>query len=239
MFVNNRYLKIYENFINKKKNKGKTKSDFYESHHIIPRSLGGTNDASNLVDLTPREHFFAHLILSKITKDEHQIKMAHALRMMSGLNKSRKIINSRQYELSKSIIYNVLRAAGKDYQEEKLIQNSILTEYTDIDKVLERGVCKCCGIRPRAVNYIKNNRTFYRSKCDVCLEGKNEFRVPAWKIEGYTKNKSCEICNFAAKFTEQLTVITEKRKYKTICLNCQAEIKVNERMSILKPSVDF
>lgn len=32
-------------------------------HHIVPRYLGGTDDSTNLVELTPEEHAEAHLIL--------------------------------------------------------------------------------------------------------------------------------------------------------------------------------
>ena len=32
-------------------------------HHIIPRHMGGTNDASNIVELTVKEHAEAHRIL--------------------------------------------------------------------------------------------------------------------------------------------------------------------------------
>ena len=38
-------------------------------HHIIPKSLGGSNDKSNLVLLTPEEHF-AHYYLWKFTSDK-------------------------------------------------------------------------------------------------------------------------------------------------------------------------
>jgi hypothetical protein len=37
-----------------------------ETHHIIPRCMNGTNDSTNLVELTPEEHFLAHLLLMKI-----------------------------------------------------------------------------------------------------------------------------------------------------------------------------
>jgi hypothetical protein len=30
---------------------------YVEKHHIIPKSLGGSNDKSNLVKLTAKEHF--------------------------------------------------------------------------------------------------------------------------------------------------------------------------------------
>jgi hypothetical protein len=37
-----------------------------ERHHILPRSMGGTDDWDNLVRLTPREHYLAHLLLYRM-----------------------------------------------------------------------------------------------------------------------------------------------------------------------------
>lgn len=63
--------------------KSRGKIDVYtEKHHILPRSLGGTNDLDNLVHLTGREHFVAHRLLVKITKDDDQNKMIFALNCM-------------------------------------------------------------------------------------------------------------------------------------------------------------
>jgi hypothetical protein len=39
---------------------------YTEQHHIVPRSFGGSDDISNLVKLTAREHYVAHLLLWKI-----------------------------------------------------------------------------------------------------------------------------------------------------------------------------
>lgn len=39
---------------------------YAERHHVIPRCLGGTNDRSNIVRLTPEEHFLIHLLLVKM-----------------------------------------------------------------------------------------------------------------------------------------------------------------------------
>lgn len=41
-------------------------NQYTESHHIIPRCMGGTDEKSNLVELTPEEHFVAHLLLMRI-----------------------------------------------------------------------------------------------------------------------------------------------------------------------------
>lgn len=39
---------------------------YTENHHIVPRSLGGTNDNNNLVYLLPEEHLFVHKLRWKI-----------------------------------------------------------------------------------------------------------------------------------------------------------------------------
>lgn len=41
---------------------------YYERHHIIPKCMGGSNARTNLVLLTPEEHYLAHLLLVKIYK---------------------------------------------------------------------------------------------------------------------------------------------------------------------------
>lgn len=49
------YTKIYNLIIEKRKVVIPT--GYVEEHHIIPRSLGGSDDKSNLVKLTAKEHF--------------------------------------------------------------------------------------------------------------------------------------------------------------------------------------
>jgi hypothetical protein len=77
----NKYQKWYNNITNNAKDR--VLESYTESHHIIPKSLGGTDDESNLVDLTAQEHFLCHWLLTKIypTGEEHW-KMLNALRIM-------------------------------------------------------------------------------------------------------------------------------------------------------------
>ena len=64
------YEKLYQSLIQKRKTNPISKEDQYcECHHIIPKSEGGTDDKDNLVNLTAREHFIAHLLLAKIYDD--------------------------------------------------------------------------------------------------------------------------------------------------------------------------
>jgi hypothetical protein len=41
-------------------------TEYKESHHIVPRCMRGTDNPTNLVDLTPEEHYICHLLLVKI-----------------------------------------------------------------------------------------------------------------------------------------------------------------------------
>lgn len=38
----------------------------YDRHHINPRCIGGSDCKDNIIRLTPKEHFIAHLLLAKI-----------------------------------------------------------------------------------------------------------------------------------------------------------------------------
>lgn len=58
------YQKIYDNIIHNRLLNSIT-DGYTECHHILPKSLGGSNDKSNLINLTAREHFICHLLLTK------------------------------------------------------------------------------------------------------------------------------------------------------------------------------
>lgn len=59
------YWNVIKQAISREDIKG-TKGIDYEVHHIIPKSIGGSNKTYNLVKLTIREHIFVHDILSHI-----------------------------------------------------------------------------------------------------------------------------------------------------------------------------
>ena len=61
--------------------KHRTVDVYTEMHHIIPRCVGGTDELANLVKLTAREHFIAHLLLFKMYP-QHQYKLIKAVNMM-------------------------------------------------------------------------------------------------------------------------------------------------------------
>lgn len=63
------YKRIYDKIISNAKNRVSNKDNYFEKHHIIPKFDNGVDNKDNLVKLTAREHYIAHLLLLKIYKN--------------------------------------------------------------------------------------------------------------------------------------------------------------------------
>lgn len=89
------YRKIYSQLINYRQTNPAT--GYTEKHHILPRSLGGSDCCTNLVRVTAREHFIAHLLLTKMYQPGtvEYYKMVCAFTMM--LYTRNKCVTSRTY----------------------------------------------------------------------------------------------------------------------------------------------
>lgn len=73
---NIRLIERYIKFIDRCK--GVTFSGPIEKHHIIPRSFGG-GKGDNIIALSARHHYIAHLILAKATGSPKMIKALHKM----------------------------------------------------------------------------------------------------------------------------------------------------------------
>jgi len=105
LFIKNKYTNWYNSIITNAQQHNRTKlkkshPDYvrYEKHHIIPKSLGGNNDTTNLVHLTLREHFVCHWLLTKMLSGKEKQKMLCALRFLNGNYRK----SSRIYEYIKT-----------------------------------------------------------------------------------------------------------------------------------------
>lgn len=107
------YKHIYNQIIEHARNRA-TISGYSEIHHIVPRSLNGSDDHDNLVRLTAREHFICHYLLTKMyaagTNEWH--RMNHAFLMMKSDNDKRdRYFNSRLYEACRKNFSTVMSQA--------------------------------------------------------------------------------------------------------------------------------
>jgi len=101
-FINNKYTKIYYQIVSKATSRSLDASIYSEKHHVIPRSLGGIDDNTNIVVLTAREHFICHWLLTKMTSDDDKKKMVYAhWRMVNTKNSNRYNVTSKIYEFAK------------------------------------------------------------------------------------------------------------------------------------------
>ena len=115
MFNNTKYTKIYNNIIDKAKNR--ILFGYKERHHVLPQSMGGNNKKENLVYLTAREHFVCHWLLVKMTSGSDKAKMLYALNMMRVKNdlqdRYSTNITSRVYEKYRQELSEVISKTNK------------------------------------------------------------------------------------------------------------------------------
>lgn len=100
MFLPNKYSKMYYKIINHYQENPPT-DGYFERHHIIPKSLGGSNDQSNIVALTAKAHFVCHHLLTKMTSDQDKIKMIHAFWRMIHAPQHSQPITAKVYQVIK------------------------------------------------------------------------------------------------------------------------------------------
>lgn len=97
-FKQNKYTKWYYNII-EAANLRPLISGYIEKHHIIPKSLGGSDKKINIVPLTAREHFIVHLLLIRMVHEKEVYKMVHAI-----IRFTSKVSNAKEYNLLRKYV---------------------------------------------------------------------------------------------------------------------------------------
>jgi hypothetical protein len=100
-----------------------------------------------------------------------------------------------------------------------------------------RPLCKC-GQRPKAVNYKKNNKVYYRSLCEICMAHGVNHGIPRWFRAGYRIKNACDKCGFKSHHHEIFKVFhvdgdlnnCRHGNLKTVCANC-ATVLSKEQVS--------
>ena len=126
MFNQSKYTYWYYIIINYRRENPLDDSSYGEKHHIIPKSLGGTNKKENIVKLTAREHYICHRLLVKMTEGKDKAKMSYAIRNLinqQNPHQTRQKVSSKIYDLiikdTKKSIGNVQRGVNNPYYGKK------------------------------------------------------------------------------------------------------------------------
>lgn len=103
MFLENKYTRWYMALTERAiyLNRKKTKNEYFESHHILPKCMGGTET----VLLTAKEHYICHLLLCRITTGTNKHKMINALiKMAFSKSEGQKRYTAKSYSLVRKLI---------------------------------------------------------------------------------------------------------------------------------------
>lgn len=141
------YQRIYDELMEFRKTN--FVNGYSERHHIKMRSLGGSDEESNLVRLTAREHYIAHLLLTKFNSCTQTACALWMMQCKSEKNDSRPAIkSSRMYEWARKefvkYISKVDRAGKKNSQYgTRWVYNIETNENMKIlkDSVIPSGWC--------------------------------------------------------------------------------------------------
>lgn len=97
-FLPNKYSNTYFRIIQRARIQNIEKKPGFQSHHIIPKCIGGTDDPNNLVFLSYKEHRVCHCLLIKMVTDKSDsIKMRHAY----GFFNKNSVFNGPRYRCGK------------------------------------------------------------------------------------------------------------------------------------------
>lgn len=123
---NEHYLNRYISYINHIYNLGYRELQYIEKHHIVPICINSElkNNKDNLIRLTPKEHYIAHLLLSKCYRKHSKYgnKLIFALFAMCKLQMryhNRNQLSARKYEKLRIAYADAVRYRMKEAIKDK------------------------------------------------------------------------------------------------------------------------
>ena len=181
----NRYLKFVENL------KSQVIDGYFELHHIVPKSLGGSNDKSNLIKLTARQHYVAHWMLARALGGP----AARAFFMMSNFGKYGKV-NSATYEIARKEYSNQVSLQLKGKPSQCLFSDETLEKMSKA--ALGRKVSDITKAKLRAISLGKKRGADFAIKVSEAKKGKGNGRI------GYKQSEETKLKIIQANFNRPI-----------------------------------
>jgi hypothetical protein len=104
------------------------KNGYTEKHHIIPGSMGGSNEPFNIIQLSAREHFITHWMLWKAYQNKEMTFAFWSMRM----NPKKK----RTFKLT-SKTYSILKEQHSLFQSERMKIDNPMFKQSTKDKIIK------------------------------------------------------------------------------------------------------
>jgi len=185
--LNNKYTKWYWALIETRRHQ--EESALTEAHHIIPRSLGGGDDSNNIIHLLRREHFVAHLLLSKMFTGKDKSKMRFAARQMLRSHTP----NSRIYNIVKRDANLAMRALWADpLWRDRIVAERKIRMSDPVTKKKQQDASKKKWENPEYVEKHKAAMAVVHAD-PRWIEDNSEHMKSAWadpvKRDGFLKNR--------------------------------------------------
>jgi hypothetical protein len=233
----NKYKKWYHNIVENARSR--TINIYTESHHVLPKSLGGTDDIENKVKLTAREHFICHWLLVKIytTGDDHW-KMLNALRIMRAENAKQTryttAITSRVYANLKEE-YAIIQSKQKSGEKNPMYGKSHSNEA--IDKIRKANTGRIQPLHEKAKQVLaitgkkrdpfsqewKENLSAAKLGSNNNMFGKTHSEETRQKIGDAARGRKYSAEVIEKRAAAQRGLVRPKK----LCPHCQKEISVN------------
>jgi len=195
------YKQIYDDLITR--GKQRVLYGYSEKHHIIPRCIGGGNDFTNLVRLTPEEHYLAHQLLVKIYPGNKSLVYA-AIAMIRNRPGNKlygwlrrrysKVMSARVGQKNSQFgtrwISNPIEKISKRINKDEEIPTGWISGRNKWEKTL---TCQCCN----KVFFATKRKMYCSAQCKVSVRPdtkyKNGYTV---EVDGKQFNSISEAADF-------------------------------------------
>lgn len=174
------YQRIYENLISTRKNRVSEDAIYYERHHIIMRSMGGSNDPENIVKLTAREHFLAHWLLWRIHRNR---EAAYAFKLMCEIVANKKCFSSVAYSEIKKELSVIESSRAKEkwknstFDREKFSKRMKTFNASNNSELNKKNLSKWMKLRAQRGGLQLEKNPMYGKKHSEASKNKNSHSV--------------------------------------------------------------
>ena len=137
------YQKIYDDLIERGRNRTPVKGIHTERHHVIPKCMKGLNVPDNIVKLTGSEHYVAHLLLYRIHRNDpgglpHKL-LVSIMRMGSSLVTRNRMSRNKLYERARAAFSKAMSERRHSETTIQRMKDSWTPERKEVFSTLKTG----------------------------------------------------------------------------------------------------